>query len=94
MVLKIPTFTSVTEVSRETASKQTFPGEMTHWLCGFQSLLNSVFGFPNLRALVSLGGQHKSVFPSCLVKEFNPFTTFASVNSHYFDLKNKDKKRN
>lgn len=58
-------------------SLQTFPGEMTHWLCGFQSRLNSVFAFPNLRALVvSLGGQLKSVFPCFLDEEFNPLTTF------------------
>lgn len=41
----IPTFSLATEGSKEAVSLQTFPGEMTHWLCGFQSLLNSVFCF-------------------------------------------------
>lgn len=41
-------------------------------------------GFLNLRALVSFGGQRKSVFPCRLVEEFNPLNTRVRVNCHFF----------
>lgn len=76
MYRKFPHFFLATEGSKGAASPQSFPGEMTHWLCGFQRLFNSIFvRFQNRRARVSVGGQLRSLFPCFPGERFNSLTT-------------------
>lgn len=76
MYRKFPHFYLAIEGSKGAVSPQSFPGEMTHWLCGFQRLFNSIFvRFQNRRDRVSVGGQLRSLFPSFPGERFNSLPT-------------------